>query len=268
MNITKRWLLLLAFLFFGIVSLCAQDLLKQADLSKINIDKVSDADIATLQQQLKASGMTQQQAEQMAASKGMPATEIAKLRDRLSRTQAVVDTTGPKASGANRQAIAPEHKELPKEGPSVKQSNVFGSLLNNPSLSFEPNLKMATPLGYVLGTDDELIITVSGYQEANFRLMLQPEGTITIPQLGIVSVSGLTIEDATQRIKKKMASGTYPTLASGLSKLNISLGKIRSIHITIIGAVKSGNYTVSSLTTLFNALYNSGALTTLIVTGR
>src|SRR5471030_2237136 len=115
MNIRKRWLLLLVFLLYGVASLCAQDLLKQTDLSKINIDKVSDADIANLQQQLKAAGMTEQQAEQMAASKGMTPAEIDKLRERLSHVQVqVADSTVQRSSGANRQVIVPEHKELPK----------------------------------------------------------------------------------------------------------------------------------------------------------
>jgi protein involved in polysaccharide export with SLBB domain len=55
-----------------------------------------------------------------------------------------------------------------------------------------------------------------------------------------------------------MIQTAYPNLRNGLTRLNITLGKIRSIHITIIGATKPGNYTVSSLTTLFNSLFICG----------
>jgi protein involved in polysaccharide export with SLBB domain len=138
-------------------------------------------------------------------------------------------------------------------------SDVFGAeFFNSASLSFEPNLRIGTPANYILGPDDELVITVSGYQETNIRTTVQPEGNIFIPQVGNINVSGLNIETAISRIKDRMAQTAYPSLRTNLSKLVISLGKIRSIHITIIGAVKSGNYTVSSLSTVFNSLYLCG----------
>lgn len=135
---------------------------------------------------------------------------------------------------------------------------IFGAeLFNNPSLSFQPDLRIATPVNYVLGPDDALAISVYGLQEASFNLTISPEGTIYIPNIGVVSVSGLTVEAATARIRSKMSS-IYGSLRSGASKLSITLSKIRSIRITILGAAKSGTYTVSSLSTLFNALFLAG----------
>jgi protein involved in polysaccharide export with SLBB domain len=55
-----------------------------------------------------------------------------------------------------------------------------------------------------------------------------------------------------------MAQTAYPSIKSNLSRLTVTLGKIRSIHITAIGAYKPGNFTVSSLTTVYNALLACG----------
>jgi protein involved in polysaccharide export with SLBB domain len=138
-------------------------------------------------------------------------------------------------------------------------SKVFGSsFFDSPSLTFEPNLRIATPANYILGPDDELAINVSGYQETNIKTTIGPEGTIFIPQVGVIELSGLRIDDAIARIKTKMAQTAYPSIKSNLSRLTVSLGKIRSIHITAVGAYKPGNFTVSSLTTVYNALLAFG----------
>ncbi len=164
-------------------------------------------------------------------------------------------TAAPPMQVVKRQVVPDTYKSIPK----APESNVFGSsFFSTESLSFEPNLRIATPRNYILGPDDELLLNVSGYQEATIKVQVQPEGIINIPQVGEISVTGLTFEEATKVIKRRMEQTAYPNIKTGLTKLNITLGKIRSIHITVIGAAKPGNYTVSSLTTVFNSLYQSG----------
>ncbi len=252
--------LLAVLLSLAPLNLSAQDLLKGNDLSTVKVDALSDADIATFQSQLQSSGLTMAQAEQMALTKGMPQAEINKLKDRVSKSGAAPaagTSSGATStmSGLNRHVEKNEYKTFQRAG----SPNVFGSILfTNPSLSFEPNLRIAVPSGYILGPDDELVITISGYQEGTYKVQVQPEGQIILPQVGPISVSGLTIEDATRRIKDRMAATAYPNLRSGLTQAAVTLGKIRSIHITVLGAVKPGNYTVSSFTTVFNSLFLSG----------
>lgn len=136
---------------------------------------------------------------------------------------------------------------------------IFGEdLFKNENLTFEPNLRMATPKSYVVGPDDELLIDLSGDNEANYKLKVSPDGTIRLQYVGLISVGGLTIEQATSKIRSSMAS-TYPSLRSGRTSVAITLGNIRSIKVTVIGeVVKPGSYTVPSLFTVFNALYESG----------
>jgi protein involved in polysaccharide export with SLBB domain len=236
-----------------------QDLLKAGDLSAVKVDQLTEADIAKFQQQLKSSGLTVAQAEQLAASKGMPQVEIIKLRERLTRNEGAAGPRTDLSSIANNQKAQElnEYKTIEKAAPG--RTSVFGSqLFSTASLSFEPNLRIATPMDYVLGPDDEMLLNIYGVQEANFRLLVQPEGIVTIPQVGVISVAGLTLEEATRQIKNRLTRTVYRSLNTGATNLSITLGRIKSIHVTILGATKPGMYTVSSLTTLFNALYLAG----------
>ncbi|WP_448697783.1 SLBB domain-containing protein [Mucilaginibacter sp. AW1-3] len=267
MCINKQFLISLFFLVFFDLSVSEAQrkvLSNQAGNTEIfqnisSVDQMSDADIEKLKQQMQANGISIEQAQQAALAKGMSPAEWSKLQARLSSPSA---TTQNKTSGEPTSISGPVRQveksdyQVYQKGPS---SNVFGSsFFDSPSLSFEPNLRVATPVNYILGPDDELLINVSGYQETNIKTAVQPEGAIFIPQVGSIIVNGLTIEEATARIRDKMSQTAYPSIKSGLSKLIISLSKIRSIHITVVGAAKPGNYVTSSLSTVFNSLYQSG----------
>ena len=141
---------------------------------------------------------------------------------------------------------------------AVKKSQLFGSeIFTNTSLSFEPNSNMATPSNYILGAGDELQIVIYGMQEYAGSATVSKEGKINIPIVGQVFVNGLTFEAAKTQIKKA-ATRIYSSLGSGQSQISVTLSKIRTIRVTIIGTRKPGNYSVSSLATVFNALHVAG----------
>ena len=147
---------------------------------------------------------------------------------------------------------------------------VFGrEIFSNKNLSFEPDLNVPTPKGYVLSAGDELLINVWGDSELNLKLKVSPEGTILIPNLGPVSVSGLTIETAENRIRQEL--GRIMSTLSGNTEsgstdgantfVSVSLSQIRSIKVNIVGEVVApGTYTLPSFATLFNALYAAGGV--------
>ena len=136
---------------------------------------------------------------------------------------------------------------------------VFGTnLFKDQKLTFEPKLNIPTPVNYILGTYDELIIDISGLYEANYRLKVSPDGSVRIPAIGLVKVGGQTMEVASSNIKNRM-SKIYTGVGSGETHVNISLGNIRSIRVTVVGeATHPGSYTLPSLATAFNALYACG----------
>ena len=232
----------------------AQDLLRKTDLSTLNVDNLSENDIAKLKLQLSSNNITIEQAEPMALSKGMSASEFAKLKQRIQsgNNNSPVNTIKEKESVRKQDNIV-----NPKIKDSVN-SLIFGSeLFDNPSLNFEPNLKLATPVNYTLGPADELQISLFGVQEFNASIPVTAEGKISVQYVGDILVSGMTIEAATQKIKAAM-SRVYSTLASGQSQLSVTLGSIRTIKITVIGGKQPGNYSVSSLATVYNALHLAG----------
>lgn len=137
-------------------------------------------------------------------------------------------------------------------------NGVFGSyLFGKQNLTFEPNINIPTPPYYVLGTYDEIIVDISGLYEANYRLKVNTEGFIRIPNIGPIKVGGITISEASKIIRNRL-SAVYTGIGGG-TRVNVSLGSIRSIRVTVIGeAYKPGTYTLPSLATAFNALYACG----------
>jgi protein involved in polysaccharide export with SLBB domain len=92
-----------------------------------------------------------------------------------------------------------------------------------------------------------------------YNLTINENGEIYIPNVGPLFVGGSSIEQAENKITAKLASTIYKAIRSGQTKVQVRLGKIRSIQVTVIGeAYKPGTYTVSSLTTLYNLLYLCG----------
>lgn len=238
-----------------------QELMNSKDLSSFKVEMLSDEDIAKYKGLLQNSGLTEAQAEQMALQRGLPSSELLKLKARLSG----INNTGnrnniTKFKNSSSRAATIDSVSMPKPSSKKEEDQVFGAdLFNNPEPRFEVDLRIPTPKNYVLGADDEMALDIFGYQEANYKLVVSPEGFINIPNVGYISVNGVTIEQATKRIKDKMTKNGYSRLASGQTQLAVSISKIRTIKVTIIGlAVKPGTYSLSSLSTLFNALYACG----------
>lgn len=193
------------FAFFQAEALMAQDLLKGTDLSTVKVDYLSDSDIAKIKAQLQSNNTTIEQVEPLILAKGMSATEYAKLKVRLGSQMTTAptgvsntDVYDEKKGEQSRQ----QEKIVNKKVKDTLNALVFGSeLFDTPTLNFEPDTKLATPVNYVLGPGDELQISVYGVQEYNATVPVTVEGKISIQNVGQISVSGMTIEAATQKIK-------------------------------------------------------------------
>lgn len=142
-----------------------------------------------------------------------------------------------------------------------KEQKIFGrDIFWSRNLTFSPDYNMPTPANYILGSGDVLFIDVTGSATANDELEVSPDGTILIPEAGIINVAGMTVEAARQRIKNHLAQ-YISGIEDGSSKVTVSLGNVRSIKVNIIGeALLPGTYTLPSLATLFNAIYAAGGV--------
>lgn len=242
--------------YFGSINKANSQTLNLQNIATIKIDQLSDEQIADFWNKAQSNGIGITELEAESKKRKMSGLEFEKLKERInnlsitSKTKSNITTSLRKTNESSN-----EFKEI-TENDNYKN---FGSeLFNNKNLTFEPNLKIATPQNYQLGPDDELIIDIYGYSEESMNLKISPDGNIRIPLAGIVQVSGLTIEQARMRITKSL-SQIYDRINTGETKVNISLGNIRSIKVLIMGEVTMpGTYTLSSFSTVFNALYHSG----------
>jgi protein involved in polysaccharide export with SLBB domain len=233
------------------------------DISQVKVSQITDAQLKLYLQQAAERGLTDQQVEAELVRRGMPALELIELKLRIQKLRlsepdaaVSVDTSSVSVTGEKRKYSRPHvYNELP----TVKKSHrLFGTeLFSNAGLSFEPDLRIATPKDYVVGPDDQLILNIYGNNLSQQKLRVSPEGTVNVKYAGIVSVAGLTIEGTANLLRSKLGR-YYPSLSSGQTKLELSLGDIRSIQVILVGAInRPGTYTLPSLATLFNALYVS-----------
>jgi protein involved in polysaccharide export with SLBB domain len=149
-----------------------------------------------------------------------------------------------------------------KQMPSRRSSAIFGirffSVAKN---TFAPNMKLAAPKSYILGPDDQLQLILTGVNESSQLLKITPDGFINIKYVGIVQLSGLSLEQAEGVIAKKMAR-SYPLLKAGQTKLTLLLNKYRTIRVTLAGeAYRPGTYSVPGVISVFNLLYITGGPT-------
>lgn len=142
-----------------------------------------------------------------------------------------------------------------------EKSEIFGhDMLRGGYSRFEPNLNIATPEDYRLGAGDQIVVDLWGDVQHSYQLEISPDGRVVVPDVGPIVLAGLSIKEATQRMRRALAS-IYEGLSSGDINLILSLGTIRSIQVNVAGEVAiAGAYTLPSLATLIHALYAAGGV--------
>lgn len=263
-RIFKKFGLLIIAIWLFTTTLQAQSILNGLS-PDMKVGQLSDQQMIQLWQEAQKNGLSETDAIKMMSQKGMSTSEITAFKRRLLDIQgnSKQSKTGPMNLVMDTTAFLRDSSWISQVPQSRKRSRIYGmEFFSNPSTSFEPNLRIATPKNYSIGPDDQLIISITGFNENSFNKRVTPEGTIQIPYAGIIHVSGLTIEQAGRIIQNKLQGKVYPGLKNGSTQLTITLGNVKTIRVTIIGeAQRPGGYSVSSLSSLFNVLYLSGGPT-------
>jgi protein involved in polysaccharide export with SLBB domain len=140
------------------------------------------------------------------------------------------------------------------EDATGRQLPVYGrQLFDEVPTTFAPVEHVPVPADYVLGPGDELLIRAWGKIDLDSRVTVDRNGQIYLPKVGSLTVAGLRYEQA---------EGYLHSAIGALFKdfqLNVAIGQLRSIQIFILGSARQpGGYTVSSLSTLVDALFASG----------
>nr|WP_295931057.1 SLBB domain-containing protein [uncultured Dyadobacter sp.] len=155
--------------------------------------------------------------------------------------------------------LTPEEQQ--KEALRLK---IYGySIFADKNLAPIPDMQVVTPTNYVVGPQDELKIYLYNYAESTYEVVVNKDGFISIPRVGNVMVAGRTIEEIRKILIDKFAKFVPGMIGAGgetaRTKLMVTLGDVRSVKVFVTGEViNPGTYTVSSLSSAFNALYQAG----------
>lgn len=254
------------FAFFILLTgtnLYAQTSMDLSSPTSIDVSSLSDKQIQSLMQQASAQGLSVDQAVQIAKAKGATQAQIDDLMKRVNNSKKTT-TPGSTAKSEFSEVITDYAKTYSQKEDVVfseKLKRIFGhQLFNSKNLSFEPSLNIPMSNDYVLGVNDELTINVSGASQQTYQLTIDSNGSITIPNVGPVTLLGMPFDDARKLIKKRLTnifrgmSGSSPNTWA-----DVSISSLHSIKVNVVGEVMvPGTYTLPATASAFNALYLSG----------
>ena len=144
------------------------------------------------------------------------------------------------------------YDDLDKE--KEPKRKIFGhDVFNNKDLTFESSMNLATPQNYRLGPGDEVNIDIWGASQESITETISPDGYVTIEDIGIIQLSGLSVSQAKAKLRSVLGARFQG------SRIELTVGQTRTITISVMGEVKTpGTYTMSAFATVYNALYMAG----------
>ena len=255
----KRILPVLYVLMMGVVTVQAQS--------------ISDEQVIEFVKTATAAGKSQKQIMNELALKGVTRAQAERIKKRYEYLQATQKDLG--AVDKNRMRTEVEVPDfirdedmdmlVENETDSTEQiKQVFGrNIFNSRNLTFAPSQNIATPANYKLGPGDEVIIDVWGSNQTTIREIISPDGNIKIQDIGLVYLNGMTVQEADRFLRNKLSKIHAIGHEDGenASDMKLSLGQIRTIQINVMGeVVMPGTYALSSLSSVFHALYRAGGV--------
>jgi protein involved in polysaccharide export with SLBB domain len=128
----------------------------------------------------------------------------------------------------------------------------FGYDLFDIETSFDSSGIIAAPREYVLGPGDEFTISFSGSIQAIKKVSINREGNVFLRELGTISFSGLTFDEASEKLKNITQASLIGT------EVEISLSRLRTIQVFVLGNSKRpGSYNFSPLSSISSILFNT-----------
>lgn len=270
-----RIFFLLMALVFSTGTLSAQSLSDKKVVEVIKAEKAKGNDGNAIAAKLLKMGVTPAQLRRIKAKyeseqSGLGAIEVSGIRrsrvtdeNRQSRENGNYMLAGSRDTNQDKQSMLKNEMSfldvdsLLYYRNALKDNNeVYGrNLFNNELLTFEPAANIPTPTDYVLGAGDQVIIDIWGVSQQSIEGEISPDGYIVVEGVGPVKLGGLTVAEANSYLKESLGESYRG------SSMTLSVGTTRSVKVEIVGDVSApGSYTLSALSTLFNALYTAGGI--------
>ena len=258
--------LILLLIFFTSITF-SQDI---SQLKNVDVNSMSDDQIQTYWTKIKKAGYTMEQVAVLGKAKGISATKIAAFKRRVNSLGAINAAENKAIEANSKAAVANESFGL-KDGQVVKKNTASVSLFgydffSNSKVSFTPSINIAVPKNYQIGPGDEIMIDLWGASEITYKVTVNNSGSIKINGIGFIFINGFTLSNASKKIISKLKTKHAGISADSNSynkiNTNITVSKIRTVQVNIIGEVKTpGTYALNSLSTVLNALYVAGGPT-------
>ena len=274
----KRFLVLF-FAVISVLSVCAQGMTDQQVMRYIARQKKAGATQSQIVTNLMQRGVNMDQIRRLrnqyesqatggvraaAGAVSAPVETLEQNQDGTTSQElntAKVNTTGEVYANASEEADEVEHDIQATQGKNddVQGKKVFGrDIFRQRALTFEPNGNMPVPETYVLGPGDQVVIDIYGASQQTRVHTISPEGTVTVSGYGPITLSGLTVAAAQAKLRSTLGS-RYQS-----SDMRVTVHNHRTIMVNVMGEVRTpGTYHLSSLSTVFYALYRAGGISQL-----
>jgi protein involved in polysaccharide export with SLBB domain len=174
------------------------------------------------------------------------------------RTKAAdVDASIDDATGNNTERNYPPLEETEFQRFVHRATNqtlkLFGYDLFEWDTSFLPVQAAPVPAGYILGPGDEVVVQINGLVDFDDRLVIDRDGRVMVPKVGPLNLAGVTLNNA-EKVFAAHIGKVYRNFS-----VSVTMGRLRSIEVFVVGQARQpGKYLVSSLSTLINALFETG----------
>src|SRR5215471_11093870 len=173
-------------------------------------------------------------------------------------TQTPPRTPNPSETPHSKSALSPQTEfEQMVADSAGRVLPLFGqSLFDQAPSTFAPMDYLQVPSDYIIGPGDGLQIRIWGQLEADLRMTVDRSGQIYIPRVGQILVAGVHYGELEQHLKNEI-SKSFRNF-----NLTANVGRLRSMQVLVVGNARyPGTYTISSLSTLVNAIFASGGPT-------
>lgn len=251
------------------------------DVSTVRIESLTNEQILEIQQGIQSQGLTIDEAMDLARSQGLPDSEITKLRVRLATVTGSssmgTDTTSTDIPVFNIQGMV---EEIPSEADIINRPDVVANTDKTSIVSLEIELLTdiyghsifrdqsidvftttdgaRAPEWYVIGTGDQVRITIFGVSQADLLLEVSDEGYVQPTGIPRIFLKGLTIGEASRLLRERL-SDFY---AFDQEEFSLTMAVARTITVAMLGEVRrNGSFTVSALNSALNVLAVAGGPT-------
>jgi protein involved in polysaccharide export with SLBB domain len=234
------------------------------------LNDLSDTELLSYWEKAQENGYSLDQIKILARAQGISEIEITEFEKRIGKITEKIGKDDGKMEFDSSSLTSifgkntDEEKNVMMNPIAQAKLPIFGSnYFNNENINSSPILNVATPSSYELGPGDEILISIWGAAENEYSSLISREGFVKVERIGPVYLSGLTITEAKNKLKRSL-SKIYSGINSSQNSefkvyLDLSLLNTRSIVVNVTGnVVAPDTYTVSSLSTVLNVLYSAG----------